>query len=145
MVDFTQLLGRRADEAERPKPLPAGSYVFTIKGAPEFGESSKKKTPYVEFKATPVSPMEDVDMEALQQLPNWNQKEQRLTFYLTDDAIYRLSEFLEHCGVSISGRTYAEAIPETVNTQFVGSVSQSPSEKDPSVVYSNIDSTAPVS
>lgn len=143
-TDFMALLGQTADSVEKPKPMPNGTYQFNIKSH-EFGESSKKGTPFVEFKCSPMQPLEDVDVEALGQVKNWQAKEMRLTFYLTEDAIFMLKEFLGHLGMDTAGRTFAEMIPETVNCQFNGFCKQSFDAKKPDRVFTNIESTAPAS
>ena len=105
-ANFTDILDRPASEVERPAPLPAGSYACVIKGMPKHDVSSKKKTPYVEFTLQPQQAMEDVDQEALNA---WSQKKDgtvrtlqdttiRATYYKTEDALWRLKDFLKHCG-----------------------------------------------
>lgn len=141
MADFNALLSSKVEDAEKPKPLPTGSYLFTVK-THRFDESKQKQTPYVEFTVQPIQPVDDVDADALALVPNWNQKQMRLTFYITEEAKYRLSDFLEHCGVSIAGRTFAECIPDTTNTQFVGNVEHSPNPRDPELPFANIGMTA---
>ena len=63
--NFGALLDKPASEIERPKPLPQGGYICTVKGLPKFDKSSKKQTEFVEFTLQPVEAMEDVDQEAL--------------------------------------------------------------------------------
>jgi hypothetical protein len=138
-MDFTSLLSKNIDNVERPKPLPIGSYQFQI-ARYEFGESREKKTPFIRFFNRPAQPMDDVDTELLP--PNWNEREVRLDFYLTDEAIYRLKDFLEHLGLRISGRTFDTVIPETLNGMFVGYISHDVRGEN---TYANISKTAPVS
>lgn len=120
--NFAALLDQNADDTKAPVPVPEGTYVAIITGH-EFGESSQKKTPQVQFLAKLVSPMDDVDPEALAECENWNQKEiksRELTRYLTTDAMIMLKEFLEKvCKIDTTGRTYADMIPETTNTEIV--------------------------
>lgn len=116
MVDLGNLLKQEVEKAERPKPLPVGTYHMLI-GTHRFGESTKKKTPYVEFSMTFVGAGKDVDLEALaaveEQKP-LKERELGATFYLTDSAMYRLKEFLIELGLEIGGgRTFEDAIPET--------------------------------
>jgi len=139
-TNFAALLGQNVEAAERPKPLPMGTYTFVVKKH-EFGESTQKKTPFVAFTVSPLALGADVDQALLP--PNWTAKEMTLNYYLTPDAMFRLREFLEHLGIKISGRTFADAIPETMNQQFQGSVIHETSTRDPNAVYANISSTAP--
>ncbi len=141
-TNFSDLLSMSAEEAKAPKPLPTGTYTFNVKGH-EFGESTKKHTKYVQFNVNPINPEPDVDMEALNAFENWNQKEMRLTFYLTTDSIFRLKDFMEHCGMNISGRTFDALIPEVTGSQFNGNIEHSVSD-DGKTTYGNIGSTGPV-
>lgn len=141
MANFNAILDKQVESAERPKPMPTGTYTFIVKSH-TFDESSQKKTPFVRFMCSPMAPGEDVDPAALAEIENWNQKEMKLDFYLTDDAIYRLREFAEQCGIGISGRTFADIIPELTNTQFLGEVGHEISKKNPEEVYANIVNTA---
>lgn len=118
-ANFSAILSQKVEETERPKPLPAGNYVSTIVKH-EFGESSQKKTPYVRFWIRPNSPMDDVDQELLAQVKNWNSKEFRLDFYLTEDAMFRLREFLEKTlQLNTSGMAYSDLIPSTTGMMLI--------------------------
>ena len=116
MVDLSTLLGQEVEKAERPKPLPVGTYRMLI-GSHKFGESSKKKTPFVEFSLTFVEPQADVNTEqlaAVEEQKPLGERELQATFYLTDSARYRLREFMEELGLEIGGgRTFQDVIPET--------------------------------
>ena len=69
----------------------------------------------------------------------------RLTFYLTEDAKYRLSNFMKHCGFDLEGekKSYSQWISELPGAQFVGTIGQTMSD-DGERMYSNITRTAPV-
>jgi hypothetical protein len=118
-ANFEALLNTQVDEIEKPKPLPMGTYTFGISGH-EFGESAQKKTPFVKFQTTPKVAGEDVDQDMLTEVKDWQSKNMNLTFYLTDDSMFRLKDFLEHCGISTAGRTLGECIPETQGAMFNG-------------------------
>lgn len=137
MVDFSSLLGKRSDEITRPKPLPIGTYRWVITSH-EFGESAQKKTPYVRFKAKPTMAESDVDADLLAQHENWQSKEMKVDFYITDDALFRLDEFLEKAGVEDGNRTLAERIPETTNCEFRAVVEHQVDPKDSENVFANI-------
>lgn len=138
---FASILSRRSGEAERPKPLPPGNYEFLITDY-EFDESRRKKTPFVRFDCRPVSAHDDVEQDDLP--TNWNEKTTRHTFYMTDDALYRLDEFLaDVLGIELSGREYNETIPEAINQSFVGEITHSVPEGD-NPPYANITSAVAV-
>ena len=48
-ASFESILDTPAEAVERPKPLPVGTYDVIVKGMPEHGQSSQKKTPFVRF------------------------------------------------------------------------------------------------
>lgn len=138
--DFTSLLNAPVDSAERPKPLPTGTYTFVIKGH-GFDKSKNKQTPFVRFMCSPVAPGEDVDTAALPD--NWQTKEMRLDFYLTQDAMFRLREFLENLGMNTSGRPFSQVIPETTNATFLGTVVHKFNQQKPNEPpFAEIDSVA---
>lgn len=141
MVDFAALLNKKTEDATRPPPLPAGEYLLQV-GKYQFDESDKKKTPYAEFEINVLQPGADVDPNGLQGV-DLTKKKLRLTFYLTDDAFWRLRKFIEETLViNGSGRTFNQCMPETVSKQFIGVVSQVPSQKpgDDSI-YNEISAT----
>lgn len=128
MVDFAALLNKKTEDATRPPPLPAGDYMLQV-GKFQFGESDKKKTPYVEFEINILSPGADIDPVGLQGI-DLTKRKLRLTYYLTDEALWRFRKFLEETLViNGTGRTFNQCMPETVGKTFVGTISQAPSQK----------------
>lgn len=116
---FTDLLDRPATDFVPPPPIPAGTYVGVIKGLPAYGESSKKKTKQVEFSINLLEAMDDVDQEELKGMGGIAGKTVKATYYLTDDAIYRLREFLEHCGIEVGKQSIRADVDETPGKQVV--------------------------
>lgn len=136
-VNFAEILSKKVEETERPKPLPAGNYVASIVKH-EFGESSQKKTPYIRFWLRMMSPMDDVDQSLLPN--NWQQKELRLDFYLTDEAMFRLKDFLEKTlQMSTAGLAYSEIIPATTGMSCLATIKH---EINGDQIYSVIGDTA---
>jgi hypothetical protein len=150
---LSSILDRQAGDAERPKPLPVGTYRAIVLGAPRFDKSSKKGTDYVEFTLKFQSAEEDVDEDDLKSALTkksgetiaLNQKTARLTFYLTEDAVYRLDEFFKHCGLDIEETPMSrrQAAAEIQNSEVLVHLKHVPSE-DGESVYANIDKTAAV-
>lgn len=147
---FAPILDRAPTDVEPPKVMPIGSYSWIIRGMPRFDKSTQKKTDFVEFTVVPQAPLEDVDAEALDAaLTKKNgekialeSKSQRLTFYLTEDAIYRLKDFLKHCGFDVDDeeQSLRQMLNETPNRTFGGYISHKPSE-DGERMYANITRT----
>lgn len=142
--NFAALLEARPTEVDRPKPLPQGSYVCVVKGLPEYGESSKKKTPFVKFNLQPTAAMDDVDEGDLKAMGGFANKTIRATFYLTEDAVYRLDEFHEHCGLELNPKvSRRQRNEEAVNQQVIAFIKHTSSE-DGQSTYAELGKTAPV-
>lgn len=149
-ASMADILDKPAAEVEKPKGLPTGSYQWLVTGLPVHGESTKKKTPYVEFTCKCLSAGEDVDED---EVKVWAERAdgttraltdatQKLTFYTTPDALWRLTEFLEHCGIDSDGKTVRAMLDDTPNCQFTGYINHEPSQ-DGTQVYSKLGKTAP--
>ncbi|WP_417436446.1 hypothetical protein [Idiomarina abyssalis] len=121
MSDLSHLLGKKSTEVEKPKPFPVGHYVWLIS---EFAivESSKKKTPGLELTARMVEPLDDVDQEELATVKEPTKRNKKLTIWITEDSLWRLTEFLETLGVQDEDRTLEELIPEVVGQQFIAAI-----------------------
>lgn len=121
MANLDHLLGKKVNEVEKPKSFPIGHYIWTLT-AFEIMESSKKKTPGIEYKVKMIEPMDDVDEDELALVKNPREKEKKLTFWLTEDSLWRFTDFLETLGVSDEDKTLEELIPETVSCQFLAAI-----------------------
>lgn len=138
MPDFKTLLQKPVTSAERPKPKAPGTYNGMVQRF-EFGEAGEKKTPYVRYHINNVSPGPEVDMEENARngidLAKWSPYKD---FYLTDDSIYRLREFIESCKIPVDGRSFNETIPEVVGKPVQFEVVNTPSKKNPLDIFSNV-------
>jgi hypothetical protein len=140
--DFTSLLHKSTADIQRPWVLPSGTFTFLILGY-EFGKSSKKETPYVRYKFQPQSFDQDVDPADLEG-KDWQKKELRDDFYLTEAAMYRLVDFLKVCGVNTEGRMLDELVSEAVGRTVKGAVAIEANAKDASAPgFNNITSYIP--
>lgn len=121
-VDFHSLLAIPMDSIQRPKPWPSGTY-FGIVTKNSFDKSAAKQTPYVRFEVRVHSAGEDVDRALLEGV-DLGKREMRKDYYLTPDALFRLKAFLESVGVTTSGRSLGEAIPDALNARVMLQVTQ---------------------
>ena len=138
---FKSLLEKQADQQEAPKPLPVGHYaVMAIKH--EFGQSSQKKTPYVRFFFQGMSAGFDVDADQFEACggdERLGKVNLRSDFYLTEDALFMLTQFLEKLDIDMEGRSFADLIPEAcANQPVIAYVGQRPSQRDPNIVFNEI-------
>ena len=140
--NFGALLDKPASDVERPKPLPQGSYHCIVKELPRFDKSSKKFTEFVEFTLQPTSAGEDVDEEDLEAMGGIANKTIRATYYITEDALWRLKDFLGHCGIEEDG-SLRNMIDQTPNCEVTAFIKHRASE-DGQAVFAELAKTAPV-
>lgn len=124
--NFRDLLSMPTDSVERPKPLPEGHYIAYIK-AHEFGTSAKKNTPYVRFLFSIESGSDDVSADDLANI-DLTRRELRRDFYITPNALYRLSDMLDAVLGAQQGRSFDERIPDCRNAKVLIGVTQRQSE-----------------
>lgn len=139
---FADILDRAPSDIERPKPLPTGTYHCIVVGLPEMGKSAKKQTPYAKFTLRPTAAGDDVDTGELEAMGGLGNKTIPATYYLTEDSLFRLKDFLEHCGIT-EGSTLAEMIDQSPNREVMAFIRHVPSQ-DGQSVYAELGRTAPV-
>lgn len=138
-TDYKTLLQKPADSFKKPPTWPAGTYHGKIKQT-EFGESSQKKTPYLRVIAQPIAAGEDVDQERLASpgpgLPpiDMSKRTFRTDFYLTEDALYRLTEFMHSCGIDTTGRAHIECIPELLGADVMIALVEKPNQDNTEII-----------
>jgi hypothetical protein len=125
------------DDVKRPVPLPAGTFHGVV-GKHSFGESRNKKTPFVAYELGLQTAGDDVDESQMEGI-ELAKKSFQVTYYLTEDALYRLKEFLESVGIACEGRAIGECIPEAVNSRVLVAVTQRNSE-DGTQIFNDIGS-----
>jgi hypothetical protein len=116
--NYNSLLDKTVGSAERPKAVPLGIYRGIITEM-AFDVSAKKKTPYVRYSVKPLQVVSGVDPELFQAAGGADRLSKMklgLDFYLTEDAMWRLREFLEESlRIDCTTRSFKEAIPYAVN------------------------------
>lgn len=146
-ASFSAILDKPSDSIERPKPLPAGTYLAMVVGQPRLDKSKQKGTPFAEFTLKLVQAGEDVDASLLAEYLNGRKLIEittRDTYYLTDEAAYRLKEFIDHCGVpNEDGATLGQRLAHVPGCQLLISIRHKPSD-DGTRVYANVAQTAAV-
>ncbi len=143
---FADILNRPSSQTEKPKPLPVGTYLAMVKGQHEEGESAQKKTPFVKFALQLLQAADDVDevalAEALKGKP-LHEKTISVTFYITEDAAWRLGKFLEDLGFEPGDASYLQMMSQAAGKQVMVALKHRPSQ-DGTSVYAEVDSTAAV-
>jgi hypothetical protein len=151
--DPQALLSKPLDEIKPPVPYPVGSYVGTVMNREFDTAKTEKKQTIVRFMVRFDEPLPDVDEEEWARATNEAEggkkpadNLQRLEFWITPDALYRLKQFgEEHCKVDPNDvSNTAELIEAIVGRQAVFVMTQQPNKKNPQQPYHNITATAPV-
>lgn len=145
-ANFASILDKPATEIERPKPLPVGTYLAVIKGLPRYDKSSKKQTDFVEFTASIMSAMDDVDKAELGEAGGTNGKEIKLTYYITEDAAWRLKKFLDDLGYGDAmdeGATLRQCAEQAAGSQVYVQMKHRASQ-DGKAIFAEVADTAKV-
>jgi hypothetical protein len=136
MPDFSALLKRPAGEAKRPPELFAGDFYGLVKSY-ELGDNNTNKTPYVRLQValqdwpdqspdewTVTDPEGSTTITVSKSDVDLSKRSMRRDFYLTDDALWRLDEFIRSCKIDPHGRPYEEVLPELVGQPVMVEVQQ---------------------
>ena len=113
MPDFSALLKKPAGESKRPPPLPIGDYKGVVKSH-EVGDQNRNRTPYVRFGIVLTEWPETVEPSDQPEGVDLNKRQLRKDYFLTEDSLWRLDEFIRSCGVDPQGRMYEEVLPELI-------------------------------
>lgn len=138
-ANFSDVLNKKLDTIEKPKPLPVGTYYAAVNGAPEIKPRGQNNTLSAEFKLKVLQPDDDVDADALAEAGGLSkERELRHTLWLTEDALWRAKQFVENCGVDDTNISLSQALQSCVGCQVKIKVKHVPSQ-DGSELYANID------
>lgn len=124
---FADVLDAPPSADDRPKSLPVGSYLCTVKGMPRIDKSAQKQTPFVEFTLVPKQAGADVDADDLTawatradgSIKRLDETTLKNTIYITENSVFMLNDFLEHCGIETDGRSRREMLDDTPNCDVV--------------------------
>ena len=121
MSNFSELLKKPAFEAKKPEALVAGDYPGIITSK-ELGTSQQKNTPYVRYFVQLTEWPEGPD-EA-DKTVDLSKRKLRRDFYFTDDALFRLDEFLRSCKIDGAGKAYEDLLDEVIGASVIAQVKQ---------------------
>lgn len=129
---FSDLLDVDAGSVRPPPLKPAGSYNATIHDY-KFDKSKEKQTPFVRFTVSNMAPGGDIAAESLlhdakgdgdmvpMDLSKWHPTRD---YFLTNDALYRLTEFLKSLGLTLQGRTIKSVLADSKGLPVIVNVTQ---------------------
>lgn len=119
-LDLSSLLKRPANAAVKPQALPMGDYKGIVKSF-SYDDKNRNNTPYVRLQLGLIEWPADATEADRSQLDgqgnsvpvDLSKRNLRVDFFLTDDAFYRLTDFIKSCGLP-AGQNYDELIPQLV-------------------------------
>jgi len=129
MANFTDILNKPAEQIEKPKPRPVGTYLCVVNGPHKQREVKGKdgtEFPVVDVNLKAMQAQEDVDQSALAESGGVGFNIQN-TFFLTNaegnDNSWPLKNFLEnHLGISSQGKSLAQMLSEAPGKQVLATV-----------------------
>lgn len=143
-LDFSKILAKQADQIEKPKPLPIGSYVAVNPKLPEFKGIGKNETPAAEFGLNIIAPMDDVDPEHIAAFGDVKGKTVRHRMFLTEGTEYRTKEELKNAfGIEEDGKNLGQMFNETINKQVIVKIRHRPND-DGTDIFAEVESLAAV-
>ena len=141
---FSSILDTPSSEIERPKPMPVGQYVCVVQGQPRFDKSRLKQTDFVEFTMKFLETVDStVDDDALAVVGGIKDKTVKATYYLTDTALWRLKDFLDHCDAGDEDMSLRQRIAETPGKRVTITIGHE-SSQDGQTVFARVKDTAAV-
>ena len=144
MLDYPSLIkGKYVDEDYRPHVERLGNdlyeldpnLVICLGNTPLWALASDATCNYLDAG-------DDVDQDALKEAGGIAGKSLKATYYLTEEAAYRLKEFLAHLGIEEQD-TLRPMIEEATGKQFLGTIRHEPSQ-DGTRIFARLGQTAPV-
>lgn len=153
MVDFASALNTRANDVEKPKLLPRGTYVWKVAKVPTQSETPSGEWNVIEFPLQCVEATSDVDQDDLEEFGAVTGVRNRISFMFPTDpekkndfdrALYRLREFLTGIlGLEANeDTTLKELLDGSVNYQFMAVATWTPGRDGET--YVNVGNYAPV-
>ena len=136
-LNLSHLLKKPIGEIKKPDALPAADYPGIIKGF-KFDNANQKKTPYVEFDIGLMAWPDDLSADERLAGVDITKRQMRKQYYLSEEALWRLVEFIKTTSVSIEGNDLETVIPELVGQRVMAKVTQGLSQKT-NEIYNNID------
>ena len=154
MVDFTDVLSKRVDEIEKPKPKPVGTYLGTISGLPKqrtvLPKDGGEGMPVLGFNIKLMAAQPDVDPDSLSEAPDISEWAgfQYDMFLHTEGGVYALKQFLLNTlGIDGDNKSLGEMVAEAPGKQLLVKLKHEPfvnSRTNEAEIATRIESTAHV-
>lgn len=150
MPNFADIASKPMGEVERPPLPPVGTYRWSITKLPASSTTNDGKWDILTIQCRALEAMDDVDMtdysgdvtNITNQIKFMFNKEDEAEF---EKSLYRVRTFFEkHVKCASEEDTIGQAMNNSVNQQFLGTIAWQQDKNDPEVFYANIARTAPI-
>lgn len=149
---FTDALDRKLEDIKRPPNPPVGHYTWQVRKHPETAQFESRTTgktfDRVVFSMVCVAPMDDVDIDDLEEYGNVAGFVTSKTFLFDNEddqaferSMSNLKRFLDHLNVP-EDLELGEALATSVGMQCIAELKHRPDPNDAEVVYAELDKTA---
>jgi hypothetical protein len=119
LTNFADILNKPADQIEKPKPTPTGTYLTIIAGPPE--QKTVNEKPVISFKHKVIQAQDDVDQAALAEAGGVGKVMPNDFFLMTNDGNvndWPILQFLENTlGIEKTGKSLAQMLAEAPGKQ----------------------------
>jgi hypothetical protein len=150
MPNFADIASKKVADVERPPLAPVGTYRWQITKLPVQTTSGDNKWDILTFNVRALEALDDVDMDSYNGEVTGITNQVKFMFNKEDEAefeksLYRVRTFLEkHVRCATEDDTVGQALNNSVNQQFLGSIAWQQDKNDQELFYANIGRTAPL-
>lgn len=157
-MNFASVLDRKAEDIQRPKNLPVGHYIASVKKLPEQAKISDGRFDTLDFSLIIQSACEDIDPDELEGFgaPVAGQLVRKRFLFNTDPAEERgfdlsmtaLKTFLTNLDIGFTdgaGMTLGEALNQSVGAFVKIQVTHRADARDASNIFTEVGATASAS
>lgn len=145
-ANFGAILDQAPSDIKPPEALPVGSYLCVVQGMPRYDKSTKKGTEFVEYSLVILQAGDDIDDDAKKSVVGGIKgKVIKATYYLTEGSLWRLTGFLEHCGLDVENAGSLRELMEQPNgRQVIAYLKHEAATDGSNRVFGRLAGTAPV-
>lgn len=124
MANFTDILNKPAEQIEKPKPTPVGTYLCIVDGPHKQREINDK--PVIDINLKTMQAQDDVDQSALAESGGVGKRIQNTFFLVNNDGqenAFPLKNFLENTlGIEAAGKSLSQMLSEAPGKQLLATV-----------------------
>lgn len=149
-LNFADVANKKVADVERPPLPPVGTYRWSITKLPVVTTSGDGKWDILTIPIRALEALDDVDMSDYSGEVSNITNQIKFMFNKEDEAefeksLYRVRTFFEkHVKCATEDDTIAQALNNSVNQQFLGSIAWQQDKNDPEMFYANVGRTAPL-